>query len=54
INPQVAARMANAFVHWKKLIPQQGDLMKAEIERMVKTGRLSNDLHELLTTSLED
>ncbi len=54
INPQVAARMANAFAHWKRLVPQQGELMKAEIDRMVSSGRLSNDLHELLTTSQED
>ena len=54
INPQVAARMANAFVHWKKLVPAQGALMKQEIERMVHSGQLSNDLHELLTTSLAD
>ncbi|MCP4186269.1 MAG: aminopeptidase N, partial [Gammaproteobacteria bacterium] len=27
INPQVAARMGNAFIHWKKWIPAQGDLM---------------------------
>ncbi len=54
INPQVAARMANAFVHWKKLKPEQGSLMKQQIERMVESGQLSNDLHELLTTSLQD
>jgi aminopeptidase N len=54
INPQVAARMANAFVHWKRFIPQQGELMKIEIERMLSAGGLSNDLYELLATSLED
>ncbi len=54
INPQVAARMGNVFVHWKRLIPEQGSLMKAEVERMVSGGQLSNDLHELLITSLED
>ena len=52
INPQVAARMANTFVHWKRLIPAQGDLMKTQIERML-AGDLSNDLSELLTTSLQ-
>ena len=54
INPQVAARMGNVFVHWKRLVPAQSSLMKAQVERMVNTGQLSNDLHELLTTSLED
>ena len=54
INPQVAARMGNVFIHWKRLIPEQSSLMKAQVERMVNGGQLSNDLHELLTTSLED
>lgn len=54
INPQVAARMANAFVHWKKLIPAQGALMKQQIESMVESDQLSNDLRELMTTSLQD
>jgi len=53
INPMVGARMANSFVHWKRLIPAQSDLMKAQIERML-AGDLSNDLSELLTTSLQD
>ena len=54
INPQVAARLGNVFIHWKRLIPEQSSLMKAQVERMVNGGQLSNDLHELLTTSLED
>ena len=53
INPQVAARMGNAFVHWKRFIPAQSNLMKVQIERMLNHAGLSNDLHELLTSSLE-
>ena len=54
INPQVAARMANAFLHWRKLVPKQAELMKQQIERMVSSANLSNDLNELMTTSLAD
>jgi len=57
INPQVAARMANSFVHWRRLIPAQGNLMKAQIERMLagnSANDISNDLSELLTTCLQD
>ncbi len=53
INPQVAARLGNVFVHWKRFIPAQGDLMKVQVERMVNGGHVSNDLHELLTISLD-
>ena len=54
INPQVAARLANPFVHWRKLVPALGRQMKAEVEKMLASGDLSNDLNELLTTSLKD
>ena len=54
INPQVAARLANPFVHWRKLVPELGNKMKAQIEDMLASGEMSNDLNELLTTSLED
>ncbi len=52
INPQVAARMANGFLHWRKLEPSQSELMKQQIEVIVSTPNLSNDLNELMTTSL--
>jgi aminopeptidase N len=54
LNPQVSARMANAFLHWRKLVPAQAALMKAQIERMAATPKLSKDLDELVTTSLND
>ena len=54
INPQVAARLANPFVHWRKLVAQQGQLMKSEVENMLTSSEMSNDLNELLTTSLTD
>ncbi|TNF90229.1 MAG: aminopeptidase N [Gammaproteobacteria bacterium] len=54
INPQVAARLANPFVHWRKLVPELGLKMKSQVENMLASGSLSNDLNELLTTSLKD
>jgi aminopeptidase N len=54
INPQVSARMANAFLHWRKLLPAQAALMKVQIERMAATPNISKDLNELVTTSLND
>lgn len=53
INPQVSARMANAFLHWRKLLPAQGALMKTQIERMA-AANISKDLNELVTTSLAE
>jgi aminopeptidase N len=54
INPQVAARLANPFVHWRKLVTAQGLMLRAQIESMLGSGELSNDLNELLSTSLKE
>ena len=54
INPQVAARLANPFVHWRKLVAGQDQLMKSQLEFMLAQDEVSNDLNELLTTSLKD
>jgi aminopeptidase N len=54
INPQVAARLANPFVYWRKLVPELGQQMRSQIESMLASGDMSNDLNELLTTSLKD
>ncbi len=53
INPQVAARLANPFVHWRKLVPEQGQKLKQEVEGMLGGESLSGDLNELLSASLE-
>jgi aminopeptidase N len=54
INPQVAARLANPFVHWRKLVAQQGQVMKSQVENMLENKGMSNDLNELLATSLKE
>ena len=54
INPQVAARLANPFLHWRRLVPELGEPMRAEVESMLAHGDLSGDLHELLSASLAD
>ena len=54
LNPQAAARLANPFVFWRKLVPELGEKMKAQVEAMLAKGGLSNDLNELLTASIKD
>ena len=54
INPQIAARLANPFVHWRRLVPDLGSKMQAQVKEMLASGDLSNDLNELLTTCLKD
>ena len=54
INPQIAARLANPFVHWRRLVAEQEQLMKSQVEVMLASDEMSNDLNELLATSLNE
>jgi aminopeptidase N len=54
INPQIAARLANPFVHWRRLVAEQEQLMKSQVEVMLSSDEISNDLNELLATSLNE
>ena len=52
LNPQIAARMARAFLVWKKLPPELGEKMKAQILRILSKPDLSPDVAELMQSAL--
>lgn len=52
LNPQLAARIVEPLIHWKKYDAQRQALMKVELERIVNTQPLSNDVYEIVTRSL--
>ncbi len=52
INPQIASRMAQAFLIWQKLIPELSDKMHQQILRIQQKPGLSNDVSELMTSCL--
>jgi len=54
INPQTAARFVSPLGRWRRIEPGRAALMKAELERMVKTEGLSRDTFEQVTRSLGD
>ena len=54
LNPQIASRMAGAFLNWKKLTPELGELMKQQILRIQAKPTLSNDVAELIASCLEN
>ncbi len=53
-NPQVASRMAGAFLNWKKLVPELAESMKAQILRIQSKPGLSNDVAELMSSCLAE
>jgi aminopeptidase N len=52
INPTVAARVARALDRWRKYTPDRQAGMRRALER-VAAGRLSRDVREIVTKSLE-
>ncbi len=52
INPQVAARQVPSIGRWRRLEPKRAGLMRAELERIVKTPGLSKDVFEQASKSL--
>jgi aminopeptidase N len=52
INPQVAARQVPSIGRWKRFEPKRAELMRAELERIVRTPGLSKDVFEQASKSL--
>jgi len=52
INPQVAARQVPSIGRWRRFEPQRAELMRGELERIVKTPGLSKDVFEQASKSL--
>jgi aminopeptidase N len=52
INPQIAARLVSSFTIWKRYDDKRQTLMKAQLERIGKSSKLSKDVYEVVTKSL--
>ncbi len=52
LNPQVAARLAQAFSRWKRVEPVRSLLMKKCLERILAAPSLSRDTYEIVSKSL--
>jgi aminopeptidase N len=51
-NPMVAARLVEPLGGWRRYIPALGDLMRAQLQRIVDTPGLSKNVLELASRSL--
>jgi len=52
-NPQVAARLANAFTKWRRFSEDRQSAMRIEMERMLESPKLSTDVGEVIFKCLE-
>ncbi len=53
LNPQVAARMLRIMARWRRYDAGRQALMRAQLERVLKTDDLSRDVYEVAAKSLE-
>lgn len=51
-NPQVAARLANAFASWRKYNDERQNLLQGELTRILEHQGLSSELHEIISKIL--
>lgn len=52
INPQVAARILAPLGRWQRHMPKRQDMMKQELEALLRLPNLSRDVYEVVTKSL--
>jgi aminopeptidase N len=52
LNPQVAARQVPSLGRWRRFEPMRAEMMRTELERIVKTPGLSKDVFEQASKSL--
>lgn len=53
LNPQVAGRMVNPLTQWRRYDKERQALMRQQLEVLLHDKKLSKDLYELVTKSLE-
>lgn len=51
-NPQIAARLASAFNHWRRFDPRRQTAQKSELEHLLAAPKLSPDLYEIVSKAL--
>jgi aminopeptidase N len=53
INPQIAARLLTPLREWRRYTPDRQEKMKAALERILETPKLSPDVFEIASKSLK-
>jgi aminopeptidase N len=52
LNPQIAARLVNALIQWRRYDEQRQTLMKSQLERIINTPDISRDVYEVASKGL--
>lgn len=54
INNQVASRLVSCFTSWRQYDNARQAMMKEELQRIVETNGLSDNVYEIATKALQD
>ncbi len=52
-NPQIGARLVSIYNHWKRYTPELRELQKQQLETILNTDDLSNDVFEIVQAALK-
>jgi len=53
VNPQIAARLAKGFSHWKKYDKNRQNLMVEQLEKILTLSKLSKDTYEVIERTIK-
>mgnify|MGYP001594253188 CR=1 FL=1 len=52
-NPQIGARLVSVYNHWRRFTPELKTLQKQQLEKIIQTDDLSNDIFEIVQAALK-
>ncbi len=52
LNPQIAARFAGIFNHWRRFIPRYSELQEVQIKSIIGRDKISKDVFEIVQSAI--
>jgi len=52
LNPQIAARFAGIFNHWRRFIPKYSELQEVQIKSIIGRDKISKDVFEIVQSAI--
>jgi aminopeptidase N len=52
-NPQIGARLVSVYNHWKRFTPELKALQQQQLEKIIRSDDLSNDIFEIVQAALK-
>ena len=53
LNPQIAARFAGIFNHWRRFVPRYSQLQELQIKSIIDRDKISKDVFEIVQSAIK-